>query len=266
VKISVLVCAHDEEARIAACLTALSGFDEVVVVADRCSDATAAVARRSGARVIEGVFPLESLRKEAGIAACSGEWILEIDCDERVTPELTAEIRAAVAAAQGDWFKIPIDNYVGDVLVRFGWGGSFGTTLGGRLARRGVKRWKADRVHPGVVFDGELAGVLTSPLEHYVDDDLSDMVMRLNRYTTLRASDLADRGEPGGLGENVFRGFRRFWKCYVGRKGRRDGDLGFMISLMAALYPVISHLKAKEILRLRAVAPKSAAAAAARAA
>lgn len=260
-RISALVCAHDEETRIGACLATLSGFDEVVVVADRCTDATAAVARRAGARVVEGAFPLEGLRKEAGLAACTGDWILEVDCDERVTPELTAEIRAAVATAQGDWFKVPLDNYVGDVLVRFGWGGSFGTTLGGRLARRGVKRWKADRVHPGVIFDGELAGVLASPLKHYVDDDLSDMVMRLNRYTDLRAADLADRGAPGGLGDNVFRGFRRFWKCYVGRKGRRDGDLGFMISLMAALYPVISHLKAKEILRQRAttLAPPAAA-------
>jgi len=258
VKISVLVCAHDEEAHIAACLATLSAFDEVVVVADRCSDATAAVARRAGARVVEGVFPLESLRKEAGVAACTGDWVFEVDCDERVTPELAAEMRAAVATAKGDWFRVPLDNYVGDELVRFGWGGSFGTTLGGRLARRGVKRWKADRVHPGVIFDGEFAGVLTQPLQHYVDDDLSDMVMRLNRYTDLRAADLADRGEPGGLGENLFRGVRRFWKCYVGRQGRRDGDLGFMVSLMAALYPVLSHLKAKELLRRRAKAPAPA--------
>lgn len=257
-RISALVCAHDEEARLGACLAKLGGFDEVVVVADRCSDTTAAVARRAGARVVEGDFPLESARKEAGLALCTGDWVLEVDADEHVTPELAAEVRTAVATAQGDWFKVPLDNYVGDVLVRFGWGGSFGTTLGGRLARRGAKRWKADRVHPGVVFDGACAGVLRSPLLHYVDDDLSDMMMRLNRYTTLRATDLADRGDPGGLWDNVFRGFRRFWKCYVGRKGRREGDLGFMISLMAALYPVISHLKAKEILRQRASAPAAA--------
>lgn len=256
-KISALVCAHNEAERLGACLASLRGFDEIVVVADRCTDATADIARRAGAVVVEGAFDLESHRKEAGFAACAGEWVLEIDADERVTPELTAEIRAAVAEAKGDWFKVPIDNYVGDILVRHGWGGSFGSTLGARLARRGVKHWKVERVHPGVRFDGVSAGVLTCAIQHYVDEDLSDMVQRLNRYTLLRGLDLADRGEPGELWDNVFRGLRRFWKCYFDRKGRRDGDLGFAISLMAGLYPLLSHLKAKEILRQRAAASQA---------
>lgn len=251
-KISALVCAHDEAAQLGACLASLSGFDQIVVVADRCTDATPEIARRAGAVVVEGAFDLESQRKQAGFAACDGEWVLEIDADERVSPELTAEIRAAVAEAKGDWFKVPIDNYVGDTVVRHGWGGSFGSTLGARLARCGVKQWKDERVHPAVKFDGVSAGVLTCAIQHYVDEDLSDMVQRLNRYTLLRGLDLADRGEPGELWDNVFRGFRRFWKCYFDRKGRLDGDLGFAISLMAGLYPLLSHLKAKEILRQRA--------------
>jgi hypothetical protein len=169
-------------------------------------------------------------------------------------------MRSAVATAQGDWFKVPIDNYVGATLVRHGWGGSFGSTLGARLARRGFKHWKLERVHPGVKFDGVSAGVLTCAIQHYVDEDLSDMVQRLNRYSLLRGLDLADRGEPGELWDNVFRGIRRFWKCYFDRKGRVDGDLGFAISLMAGLYPLLSHLKAKEILQQRAAAGARAAA------
>ena len=253
-RISALVCARNEEARIGDCLGRLSGFDEVVVVADRCTDATAEIARRAGAVVLEGIFPLEGHRREAGVARCSGDWVFEVDADEHLTPELLAELRSAVVGASGTWFRVPIDNYVGGELVRFGWGGSFGTTRGARFYRRGVKRWKAERVHPGVVFDGPCAGDLAAPMKHFVDDDLSDMVQRLNRYTTLRATDLADSGEPGALWDNVFRGFRRFWKCYVDRQGRRDGDLGFMISLMAGLYPVISHLKAREIMKQRAAA------------
>ena len=250
-KVSALVCARNEEARLPDCLRGLSAYDEVVVVADRCTDRTAEIARRFGAVVVEGIFPLESQRKEAGLAACSGDWVFELDADEQAGEALAAEVRAAVAKAQGDWFRVPVDNYVGGKLVRRGWGGSFGTTSVARLYRRGAKHWKPERVHPGVVFEGEFAGTLVTPIQHLVDEDIGDMVDRLNRYTALRAADLADRGEPGRLWDNVFRGFRRFWKCYVGRKGRTEGDLGFMIALMAGLYPVISHLRAKEILEAR---------------
>jgi len=253
-KVSALVCARNEEARLSECLRGLAGYDEIVVVADRCADRTAEIARRCGAVVVEGTFPLESQRKEAGLAACSGDWILEIDADEQADEFLAAEVRQAIAAAPGDWFRVPIDNYVGGQLVRRGWGGSFGTTSVARLYRRGVKRWKAERVHPGVVFEGTFAGVLKTPIRHEVDEDIGDMVDRLNRYTALRAADLADRGEPGTLWDNVFRGFRRFWKCYVRRKGREEGDLGFLIALMAGLYPVLSHLRAKEILARRRAA------------
>lgn len=254
VRLSGLVCVHNEEARLAECLGRLSFCDEVVVVADRCTDGTEAIALRFGAKLVSGSYPLEGPRKAAGVEACGGDWILEIDADELVGKTLASEILAAIGAAPaGDYFQIPVDNYVGETLVRRGWGGSFGTSLVGRLYRRGSKHWKEQRVHPGVTFDGDLAGVLKTPIVHVVDDDIADMVARLNRYTDLRALDLADAGERPGLWDNVFRGFRRFSKCYWGREGRKEGELGFLIALMAGLYPVISCLKAREIIKSRAV-------------
>ncbi len=251
-KLSALVCAHNEEDRLADCLRGLLFCDEIVVVADRCTDRTQEIARSFGARVIDGIFPLESQRKEAGVAACRGDYIFEIDADEQVSAALAAEVRAVVdSALRADWYQVPCDNYVGETLVRHGWGGSFGTSSVARLFRRGAKRWKAHRVHPGVTFEGRYGGALSNPIRHKVDENIGDMIDRLNRYTALRAADLADQGDPGTLWDNVFRGFRRFYKCYVGRKGRREGDLGFLIALMAGLYPVLSHLRAKEILCAR---------------
>jgi len=252
-KLSALICAHNEEQRLPACLAALSFCDEIVVVADRCTDGTEVVARQYGARVVSGIFPIEGPRKHAGLAHCAGDWILELDADEGVTPAFAQEIRETIArAGAADWYQIPIDNYVGDRLVRHGWGGSFGTSSAARLFRRGVKSWKSERVHPGAKLDGVYGGRLTQPLRHMVDEDIGDMLARLSRYTALRAQDLADGGKVKGVVDDAFRGVRRFFKCYVSRKGYREGDLGFLISLMAGLYPILSNLRAREILRNRA--------------
>ncbi|WP_297513923.1 glycosyltransferase family 2 protein [uncultured Caulobacter sp.] len=256
-KLSALICAHNEEQRLPACLAALSFCDEIVVVADRCSDGTEAVARQYGAKVVSGIFPIEGPRKHAGIARCTGDWILELDADEGVTPAFGQEVRETIDRdAAADWYQVPIDNYVGDQLVRHGWGGSFGTASAARLFRRGHKSWKAERVHPAAKLEGVFGGRLTEPLKHMVDEDIADMFARLGRYTALRAQDLADSGKVKSLADDSFRGVRRFFKCYVSRKGFREGDLGFLISLMAGLYPILSNLRAREILRGRAQAAK----------
>ncbi|MDB5456352.1 MAG: glycosyl transferase family 2 [Caulobacter sp.] len=250
--LSGLVCAHNEEARIASCLARLAFCDEIVVVADRCTDRTETIARQMGARVISGIFPVEGLRKAAGVAACQGEWILEIDADEIVPSALAREITDVVASGgAGDWHQVPVANYVGDRLVRDGWGGSFGASSVARLFRKGVKTWKSERVHPGTRFTGVSGSRLTHAIVHKVDDDIADMVQRLNRYTALRGQDLADSGQIKSLWDDLFRGVRRFYKCYVSRKGHREGDLGFLIAVMAGLYPLLSNLKAREIRYLR---------------
>jgi glycosyltransferase involved in cell wall biosynthesis len=252
-KLSALLCVHNEEQRLHACLAALSFCDEIVVVADRCGDGSEAIARQYGARVVSGIFPIEGARKHAGLARCTGDWILELDADEGVSPAFAREVRETIDRADAaDWYQTPIDNYIGDQLVRHGWGGSFGTSSAARLFRRGVKSWKSERVHPGAKLDGVYGGRLKEPLRHMVDEDIGDMFARLSRYTALRAQDLADSGKIKSIPDDAFRGVRRFFKCYVSRKGYREGDLGFLISLMAGLYPILSNLRAREILRNRA--------------
>src|ERR1051325_2938201 len=94
--LSALVVARNEAAQLAECLTALTFADELVVVLDRCEDASARIARGFTDRIVEGAWEREGPRRNAGIAACRGEWILEIDADERVGPALAAEIRAVI--------------------------------------------------------------------------------------------------------------------------------------------------------------------------
>jgi len=261
VKLSALICAHNDEARLADCLRHLNFCDEIVVVADRCTDRTADIARQFGARVIDGIFPLESQRKAAGVSACLGEWVLEVEVDEQVEPTLAYEIRAAIhGRPAGDWFDVPVDNFVGQTLVRRGWGAGLGDIMAPRLYRRRVKRWKAGRVDPAVVLDGRFAGALETSLSRHADPDVGHLMARLNRQTALRAQDLADAGDPGGLLRDIARGVGQFWGCYVWRQGVREGELGFLIALMVGLEAVISGLRARELIRARAAAETAAAA------
>jgi len=244
-RLSALVVARNEAAQLAECLSCLAFADEIVVVLDRCEDPSRGIAARFTERIIEGAWEREGPRRNAGIAACRGEWVVEIDADERVGPELAAEIRAVVATSPAGWHLIPVDNYVGGRLVRWGWGASFGRSAHAGLFRRGTKRWGDERVHPAIRLDGAQGATLDSRLVHHVDRSISDMLRRLDRYTSLRAQDLRDSGDIGSFGHNLRRIVSRFWKCYIGRRGYREGPWGFLIALCAALYPILSYLKAR---------------------
>ncbi len=242
-RLSALVVARNEEAMLADCLATLRFADEIVVVLDRSEDGSAEIARACADQTIAGAWEIEGARRNTGIDACTGDWILEVDADERVSPALAREIRSVIASAPPGHFLIPFDNYIGDRLVRHGWGAAWGVRETVRLFARGCKRWGAERVHPSLTLSGP-KGRLTQPMAHYVDRDISDMLSRLDRYTSQRAADLRARGEVGSFRRHLLRMPARFWKCFVARRGYREGRYGFLLALMAALYPMLSHLKA----------------------
>jgi glycosyltransferase involved in cell wall biosynthesis len=244
-RLSALVVTHDEERQLAECLGCLGFADETVVVLDRCHDASRGIALRFTERIVEGAWEREGPRRHAGIDACCGEWILEVDADERVTPGLAAEIRRITETSSAAWHLIPVDNYIGGRLVRWGWGASFGRSAHAALFRKGAKRWGEQRVHPTVSLSGQQGKPLAARLLHYVDRDISEMLRRLDRYTTARAEDLRESGDIGSYRRNLRRIVSRFWKCYIGRRGYREGPYGFLIALCAALYPILSYLKAR---------------------
>jgi hypothetical protein len=252
---------QNQEALLSQCLRKLSFCDEIVVVADRCTDRSADIARRHGAVVISGIFPLESQRKAAGAEACTGDWILELDPCEVVESALAWEIRASLQMRpQGDHFEIPFDNYVGDRLVRQGWAGALGAPAATRLYRRGVKHWKPQRLEGGAVMTGMSAGALKGALRRKVGEDIGEMIDRLNRLSGLKAEDMADARSTDGLAGGVFGGLAMFFRSYLARRGWQEGRLGFLLAMMAGLYPVLSHLRAREMLEARrtlAAAPRT---------
>ncbi|HEX2814756.1 MAG TPA: glycosyltransferase family 2 protein, partial [Phenylobacterium sp.] len=116
----------------------------------------------------------------------------------------------------------------------------------------------ARRVDPAVVLDGRFAGELETPIVRRAAPDVGHMMARLNHQTSLRAQDLADADDAGDLATDLMSAIGRFWTSYVWRQGVREGELGFLIAMMAGLDAVLSGLRARELLKARAVASATA--------
>lgn len=252
VKLSALVCVHNQDTRLAECLRRLSFCDQIVVVADRCTDRSQEIARRHGAVVIDGIFPLESQRKTAGVEACTSDWVLEVEPDEIIDAALAWEIRAVLQMRPvGDWYDLPIDNYIGETLVRDGWTGALSARREPRLYKRGLKAWEPRRVNAPAALAGQTGGALTGAIRRSLGRDLGGLMERLNRLTALHAEDLADQERVSGVFSSLMGGMGAFLAGYVARGGWREGRMGLLTALLSGLFPLLSHMRARDVMEAR---------------
>ena len=239
---------------LAECLRKLSFCDEVVVVADRCTDRSQEIARRNGCIVLDGIFPLESQRA-AGAEACTGDWILEVEPDELIDAHLAWEIRAVLQMRpDGDHYDLPIDNYLGDTLIRDGWAGPLSARRETRLYRRGLKTWTPARLDAPATLEGRSGGALKGAVRRMLGADLSGLLARLDRRTSLAAEDLADRaGQPAAI-VAVAKGAATFLSAYLMRGGWREGRMGVVTAALQGLFPVMAQIRARDVIEARTAA------------
>jgi glycosyltransferase involved in cell wall biosynthesis len=244
-RISALVVAHNEEAQLGECLQCLAFADEIVVVLDNCTDQSKSIAEAHNCTIIEGNWDIEGERRNLGIDTCTGKWILEVDADERVSPDLAREIREAIRDKDHGFFLVPFHNYIGQRLVRRGWGAYIGTNAKVCLFARGSKRWGPQTIHPELELDmAEYHGRLQQAMIHYIDDNIPDLLRRFNRYTTAMARDPYHAKKLNGFIRNLLRIPARFHKCYIYKKGYHEGLYGLIIALLAGLLPITVYIKA----------------------
>ena len=245
--LSALIVTHNQAHLLAACLDSVAFADEITVVLDKCTDNSKAIAEKYTKNIIEGSWELEGDRRNAGINACNSTWILEVDTDERIPAALASEIRTAISTADiPSYFLIPFDNYVGNKLVKYGWGCSWGVNSAARLFSKGAKVWGPQLVHPKLELHGTKKTLHTA-ITHRAFADISDMIVKFNSYTTKRALDLLHNNIDDTLAHNVRRFFSRFYKCYCRRKGYKEGSYGLLNGIFAGLFPLMSFLKMKEM-------------------
>ncbi len=239
-KLSVAVITFNEAERITGALESVSWADEIVIV-DSCStDETAELARRFTDRVVTREWGGYIDQKNYAASLASHDWVLSLDADERVTPELAGEIRRLMA---GDpphaGYRVPrVTFYLGRWLRTTDWYPDYQLRLYDR--RRGS--WRGRYVHESVRVSGP-AGVLRGELQHLAYRDVSHHLQTIDRYTTLAARQMAEDGRRAGPLDLVVHPPAAFLRNYVLRRGILDGKAGLVVSGLNAYYVWLKYVK-----------------------
>jgi glycosyltransferase involved in cell wall biosynthesis len=229
--LGVAVITKNAALRLAQCLDSVAFADEIVVLDSGSTDATLDIARAHGARVLQTPdWPGFGPQKNRALDALATDWVLSIDADEVVSPELAASIRAAIAAPQADVYAVDrLSSFCGAWIRHSGWYPDWIP----RLFRRGKARFSDDLVHERLVFDAS-AQRLTGKLLHYSYEDFDAVLRKLDAYSGAGARQRAASGKSGSFGKAVARGAWAFVRTYVLRAGFLDGRAGFQIAVFNA--------------------------------
>jgi glycosyltransferase involved in cell wall biosynthesis len=243
--ISVLLPTFNCAATVRATLESVKWADEILVVDSFSTDATLDICREYGARIIQHEYINSAKQKNWAISQCAHEWVLQIDSDEYLTPELRDEIGHVVAAAPTEVhaFKMPRQNYMLGRWVRHGGNYPDHQT---RLIRRDLARWQDREVHAHIQVPGRVE-VLKHDLIHTDVVHLFKPLRTLDRYTRYEVDELSKRGKRFRWHHLVVRPAGVFLYRYFWRGGFRDGWRGFILAGYWAAYVFFVRAKLWEI-------------------
>jgi glycosyltransferase involved in cell wall biosynthesis len=241
--LTVTVITWNEEERLRPCLESVDWAQEIVVVDALSTDKTVEIAREFTDRVWTRPWPGFPLQKNFALDQATAEWVLSLDADERVTPQLRDEIERVIQEeGPANGYQIPRKNFFWGAWVRHG---RLYPDYQLRLFRRGRGRFVEQIVHESVVVTGRVDR-LASPLIHQSYRSLEEFVYRSNRYSTLAAQDWLKRGKRVGMGDLVLRPLWRFLSMYALGLGFLDGWRGLVLAILYAHYVFLRTAKVWE--------------------
>ncbi len=245
-KLSVCIVAMDEEDRIVDCLRSVDFADEWIVVDSHSTDRTRELAAGLGARVIERDWPGHVEQKNVALDAAQHDWVLCLDADERVSPELRASLLAALARPDlPDGFECNRRTwYLGRWIRHGGWYPDRKL----RLFRRSRGRWGGTNPHDHVRVEGATQR-LDGDLLHYSYRSISDHLRTIDSFTSIAAREKFARGRKAGVLALVGRPLWKFLRMFVLRAGFLDGAAGFVVAVTGAFYVFLKYAKLRELHR-----------------
>lgn len=243
--LSAVVIAKDEAPTIRRCLESLAFADEILVVDSGSTDGTLEVAREMGARVVEHPFEGYGPQKRFAVAQASHDWVLSVDADEEVTPELAAALRALLSgpppAAAAFRLRFTIV-FMGRRFTR----GAYANDWHVRLLDRRRAQFDEAQVHERVVAEGEVGTLRAGVMLHHTARDLEHYLVKMNRYSTRGAEQLFLRGKSRSAVAVFFAGPFYFFREWLLRGSVLNGLPGLVWAMVHSLEPIMKYLKLLE--------------------
>lgn len=226
--LSVILITFNESQHIRDCLASVAFADEIIVVDSGSSDDTREIAAQCGAQVhLTEDWPGFGPQKNRALKLATSDWILSLDADERITPELAQEIQATLAAPAKDAYVLPrLSYFCGQAIRHGGWWPD--PVL--RLFRRGSARFTDAKVHEKLITQARV-GQLRNHFIHYSYDSLETLLNKLNRYSSDAAAMMHARGRRTSMAGAIGHGLWTFIRAYIIQRGFLDGRAGLMIAV-----------------------------------
>jgi glycosyltransferase involved in cell wall biosynthesis len=241
--LSIIIVTKDEANNIVDCLESVAWANEIIVLDSGSSDDTVSLAIAAGARVIETDWPGYGPQQNRGIDAATCEWIYSLDADERITPELAAEIREAIRDNKFNVFDVPRHSlFVTRFMRHSGWW----PDRTRRLFKKGSARFTSHEIHANLATE-EKIGHLTEGMIHYSYHNYHSVLEKMNRYSSGSARDLYARGKRATLASAIGHGLWAFIRTYFVKAGFLDGQLGLILAISNAEGTYYKYLKLMEL-------------------
>jgi glycosyltransferase involved in cell wall biosynthesis len=237
-RLTAVVLTKNEEQKIKRCLQSLDWVDEILVIDDSSTDRTVELAKRMRAKVERHRLTTFSEQRNWALGRVKTEWVLFVDADEEVTPELAAEMKTAIKDARFVGYRFPRKNLIfGKWIEHTGWYPDYQLHLFRTKKGRYVRS-----VHEQVEIEGTV-GDLHQSLLHYNYDSIDQYLSKLARYTELAAKSRLAAGEKFDWQQAISKPTGEFLRRYLAEEGFKDGIHGLALSLLQAFSELIVVLK-----------------------
>lgn len=236
----------NEERRLEEALKSVAWAKEIIIIDDESTDKTIEIARKYTDKIFHRKMDIEGRQRNFSFSQATQEWMLNLDADERVTPELKKSIEETLSKpTTHNAFDIAIKTFIGDRWIK---GAGYYPAAKLRVYRRGQFKYEERRVHPRAFLEGT-AGHLNGDILHYSAKNFEDLIGKVNRETTLEAEKWLLDGRKVSLLNILRKVCDRFIKFYFIKGGLQDGFMGFFMSTFHSLYQLHSYAKYWEMTR-----------------
>ena len=243
--LTIVLMVKNEEANLPRALASVKFADEIIIADTGSTDNTVEIAEQSGARVVSCVWRGFGRTKAEALSHATGQWVLSLDADEEVTPELAEQIRQTIGDSQNEFVAFRLTrqaNFLGRWIRHSGWYPDYVL----RLYRRGSARVTEDAVHERIIAEGKV-GRLSGILRHYTDPTIDHYLEKMKLYSRLSAEELCARGRRCRGWDLIARPPFMFFKMYLLKLGFLDGWQGLALAFFSAVHVFTKYARLKSL-------------------